>query len=53
MFLCINDIVLDFIVNLIEGWISFYDWLGGSYVILFLYLCDFMFVCIMEFGVVV
>lgn len=49
----INDVVFDFIVDIDQGEILFYDWIGDSWVILFFYLKDFMLVCMIEFFVVV
>lgn len=53
MGLCINDVILNLIVEIDQGIMILYDWIGDSWVILFLYFKDFIFVCIIEFGVVV
>lgn len=50
MGLRINDIAPNFTVNTTEGEISFHDWIGDSYAVLFSHPKDFTPVCTTEFG---
>jgi alkyl hydroperoxide reductase subunit AhpC len=52
MSLRINDIAPDFTANSTEGKISFHDWLGDSYAVVFSHPRDFTPVCTTEFGAV-
>ncbi|MGB5870378.1 MAG: redoxin domain-containing protein, partial [Albidovulum sp.] len=52
MGLRINDIAPDFTTDSTEGRISFHDWIGDNYAILFSHPKDFTPVCTTEFGAV-
>ncbi len=52
MTLRINDIAPDFTVDSTEGPLSFHDWIGNGYAILFSHPKDFTPVCTTEFGAV-
>ena len=52
MTLRINDIAPDFTVESTEGRISFHDWIGDGYAVLFSHPKDFTPVCTTEFGAV-
>ncbi|MDP1668932.1 peroxiredoxin [Phaeovulum sp.] len=52
MGLRINDIAPDFTAQSTEGEISFHDWIGGGYAIIFSHPKDFTPVCTTEFGAV-
>ena len=52
MALRINDIAPDFTAESSEGTISFHDWIGDNYAILFSHPKDFTPVCTTEFGAV-
>lgn len=53
MSLLFGDIVFDFEVDIMEGCIWFYDWIGDDWVVFFLYFVDFILVCMIEFGYMV
>ena len=52
MALRLNDMVPDFTAETTEGQISFHDWIGDKYAILFSHPKDFTPVCTTEFGAV-
>ena len=52
MTLRINDVAPDFTVTSTDGELSFHDWIGDSYAILFSHPKDFTPVCTTEFGAV-
>ena len=50
MSLCINDIAPDFTTNSTQGEISFHDWIGNGWAVLFSHPKDFTPVCTTELG---